>query len=219
MSGAEDIDAFRRAFTLALIEGDSLAAEVLIREAMDANLTVALIDDEIIAPALYIVGELWEQGNISVAEEHLATEIVVRVLALQREARRVAGERQGHRVLLAAPSGEQHVVALRMVHNLLHDAGYEVVMLGASVPTEALAEFAIRHRPGAVCLSATMPVPAAEVDLLIQTVQLSRPHAAFVVGGRGFTGRVPARAGIAFCDRVTEVVETVDAVVQRAQFN
>jgi methanogenic corrinoid protein MtbC1 len=214
-----DITEFRRAFTLALIEGDPFAAEVLIREAMDADLSGAVIDDEIIAPALYIIGELWEQGNISVADEHLATEIVVRVLALQREAQRVAVERGGHRVVLAAPRGELHVVALRMVHNLLHDAGYDVVMLGADVPTDALARFAIEHEPGAVCLSATMPVPLVEMQELAQAVRADCPAAGFVLGGRGFGGQAVAGAGVEVCDRVTEVVETIDAIVKRARFN
>jgi methanogenic corrinoid protein MtbC1 len=168
---------------------------------------------------MYIVGELWEQGNISVAEEHQATEIVVRVLALQREARRVAAGRQGHRVVLAAPSGEHHVVALRMVHNLLRDAGYDVVMLGPDVPIDALAEFARRGRPGAVCLSATMPVAFDDIDLLVRTVHDTRPSSGFVVGGRGFGGRLPSHLGLEFCDRVTEVVDTVDAIVQRARLN
>ena len=41
--------------------------------------------------------------------------------------------------MLATPAGELHVVALRMIGNLLRDAGYDVVMLGADVPAEALA--------------------------------------------------------------------------------
>lgn len=214
----EHLEAFRRAFTLALIQGDPHAAEILIREAMDAELTSALIDDEIIAPALYIVGTMWEQGSISVAEEHMATEIVVRVLALQREAERVAGERRGQLVLLAAPAGEHHVVALRMIHNLLDDAGYDVVMLGSDVPIGDLAQFAIKYHPGAICLSATMPVLAAQMDLLVEAVLAERPQASFVVGGRGFTG-VGTRHGVEFCDRVTEAVDTVDAIVQRARLN
>jgi hypothetical protein len=45
------------------------------------------------------------------------------VLALQREAQRVARARSDHRVMLAAPADELHIVALRMVANLLRDAG------------------------------------------------------------------------------------------------
>ena len=49
--------------------------------------------------------------------------------------------------MLAAPEGEQHVVALRMTGSLLRDAGYDVVMLGADVPADALA--AVREPPRA----------------------------------------------------------------------
>ena len=146
-----------RAFVAALLAGDEVAAETTIREAMDARLSAAEIDEGIIAPALWLLGALWERGEISVADEHLATEIALRVLALQREADRVAAARRGHRVLLATPSGERHVVALRMVSNLLSGAGYWIVMLGADVPADALVASVLRHRPDVICLSATMP--------------------------------------------------------------
>src|SRR6476469_4197258 len=136
-----------RAYARALLHGDEIAAEQAIREALDARLSTAEIDDEIIAPALWLVGELWERGEITVADEHLATEISIRVLALQREARRVAESRGERRVMLAAPSGELHVIALRMVGTVLHEAGYRVMMLGPDVPAAALAASAIRHRP------------------------------------------------------------------------
>ena len=109
------VSEFGRAYTAALLAGDEIAAEIAIREAMDAKLSTAEIDDEIIAPALWFLGALWERGEISVADEHIATEISLRVLALQREAQRVAGARGDHKVMLAAPAGELHVVALRMV--------------------------------------------------------------------------------------------------------
>lgn len=70
----------------ALLAGDEVGAEITVREAMDAELSTAEIDEEMIGPALWLVGELWERGKISVAEEHLATEIALRVLALQRDA-------------------------------------------------------------------------------------------------------------------------------------
>ena len=120
-------------------------------------MTTAQIDDEIIAPALWLVGRLWARGEISVADEHLATEISLRVLALQREAQRTVRARKGRKALLAAPAGEHHTVALQMISNLLRDAGYTVLMLGPDVPPGALAESATRHEPEVVCLTATMP--------------------------------------------------------------
>ena len=50
--------------------------------------------------------------------------------------------------MLAAPAGEQHIVALRMVDNLLRNAGYDVAMLGSDVPGEALVTLmTAAHRP------------------------------------------------------------------------
>jgi len=186
---------------------------------MEAGIPTPDIDDEIIAPALWLVGELWERGDISVADEHLATEISLRVLALQREARRVASSRAGLSVMLAAPSGEHHVVALRMVANLLRDAGYTVVMLGADVPPHALAASAGQHEPDVICLSATMPGGDDQVLIAISAVQAQLPGARYVIGGRGLTSRIRQQPGIGICERVSDVVGAVDALVKRADLN
>jgi methanogenic corrinoid protein MtbC1 len=208
-----------RAYAAALLTGDEVAAEQAIRDAIDVNLSTADIDDQIIAPALWLIGDLWERGEITVADEHLATEISLRVLALQREVRRVVRSRGDHRVMLAAPSGERHVVALRMIANLLREAGYDVLMLGADVPANALALAARHHEPHVVCLSSTMAGGGDQVLIAIHEVQRECPATGFVLGGRGLASRVPARPGIDVCERVAEVVDAVDAIVKRAGLN
>ena len=213
------IGALGRAYADALVAGDQIGAEVAVREAMDAGLRTAEIDDVIIAPALWLVGELWERGEISVADEHLATEISLRVLALQREAERVSRDRAARRVLLATPAGELHVVALRMIANLLRDAGYAVVMLGADVPSDALVAAAARHRPDVVCLSSTMPRGAAEVLISIDAMAHLSFLAGFVLGGSGLASQMRSRPGVDVCRRVSDAVESVDAIVKRGALN
>jgi methanogenic corrinoid protein MtbC1 len=208
-----------RAYAEALLSGDEVAAEVAIRDALEAKLSTAEIDDEIIAPALWLIGELWQRREISVAEEHIATEISLRVLALQREAQRLVRARGKHLVMLAAPSGEQHVVALRMVGNLLREAAYDVVMIGADVPPQALAAAARHRAPDAICLSSTMPGGTDQLLMAMHEVQSNAPATAFIVGGRSLTSRLQARAGIAVCERVSDVVGAVDALIKRAALN
>ena len=106
------VEKISRAYAEALLSGDEVAAEVAIREALAARLSSAEIDEQIIAPALWLIGELWQRHEITVAEEHIATEISLRTLALQREALRLQGGRREHLVMLASPSGELHGVAL-----------------------------------------------------------------------------------------------------------
>ena len=108
------VDALERAFLQAVLAGAEDDAERVVREAIDAGVPESVIDDDVIAPALRAVGELWERGSITVADEHLASHIAVRVVALQREAFRAARRRGGERVLLLAPQGEHHVIGLQM---------------------------------------------------------------------------------------------------------
>jgi len=216
---AEKFDALRRAYCKALLMGDEVAAEVAIREALEADLSTAEIDNQILVPALWLIGDLWERGEIGVADEHAATQISIRILALQREAQRTFRERPAHSVMLAAPAGEAHDVALRMVENLLRGAGYAVVMLGADVPVHDLAGFAQRHRPDVICMSATMPGGADNLLVAIHEIQRAWPAAGYVIGGRDLGSRLRSRPGIEVCTDVAQAVGAVDAVVKRADMN
>jgi methanogenic corrinoid protein MtbC1 len=218
-SHQEKVNELAGAYAAALLSGDEVAAEIAIRQAMDANLNTPEIDEDVIAPAMWLVGELWEQGEISVADEHLATEITLRVLSLQREVQRAARARSRFRVMLAAPAGELHVVALRMVANLLVDSGYDTMMLGADVPADALAAAARRHGVEVICMSSTMPGQMCQVLSAIDEVRRELPSAGFVVGGRGLTVERQLRPQVHACPRASEVVDVVDAMVQGAGRN
>jgi methanogenic corrinoid protein MtbC1 len=210
---------FGRAYVDALLACDERAAENAVREAMDAKLSTSEIDDAIIAPALSLVGELWQRGEISIADEHIATEISIRVLALQREAQRVAEDRGVHRVMCAAPAGERHVVALRMAANLLHGAGYDVVMLGADVPADALGASARRHEPDVICMSLTLSGGIERMASSIEAARRQCPEVGFALGGCGLTGQVQLWPEVRVCRRVSDVIEVVDAIVKRASRN
>jgi MerR family transcriptional regulator, light-induced transcriptional regulator len=208
-----------RAFAAALLMGDAAAAELTVRDAQAAGLSAAEIDDDIVAPALWLVGDLWERGEITVADEHRATEISLRVLALQREAQRAIAGRAERRVLLAAPSGELHTVALRMAANLLLGAGYDTRFAGADVPAPALAAAACRHGADVVCLSVTMPGRGDQVLLAVDEILHRRPATAFVLGGRALTSRVRGLPGIDMYERVSDIVAAVDAMFQHPDRN
>ena len=209
----------RRDFTRALLTGDAEAAERIMRRALDTGLTAAEIDVELIAPALFMVGEKWALGEISVADEHLASEIALRVLALQRVARLAQRRRLSQRVLLLAPEGERHVIGLNMACDLLFAAGYDTLMLGADVPLEDIALAAAHHRADVVAITATMPDSAERLDAAIDHLRGSARHHAILLGGGGVPFEVAATWGAAVCPDVSTVVETTDALVHHAPLN
>jgi methanogenic corrinoid protein MtbC1 len=209
----------RRSFTRALLTGDPDAAERAVREAMDGGLTAAQIDVELIAPALFVIGEKWAMGEISIADEHLASEIALRVLALQREAQRNRRRRGGRRVMLLAPEGERHVIGLNMACDLLESAGYDTRLLGADVPLADIAMAVTRHSADIVALTATMADSVERVDAALDYLRHVHPRVAIVLGGGAVTFELGATWSATVCPDVSSVVDVVDALVHRAPLN
>jgi hypothetical protein len=132
---------------------------------------------------------------MSVADEHLASEISLRVLALHREVTRVAQDRRTHQVMLATPAGEMHSIALRMVGELLRAAGYPIVMLGADIPADALFACVRRHRSDVVCVSATMPGMSSLMCRAIDQIHRAIPCIEFVMAGWSLSAAARSRPG------------------------
>jgi MerR family transcriptional regulator, light-induced transcriptional regulator len=213
------LEAFREAFLDALLTGDERAAELVAREAIEAGLPETEICEEVITPALHTVGEMWAGGIISVADEHLATQISLRVLALQREAFRRLGERANQQIYLAAVEGEQHVVGLEMAANLLRHSGFDVRFLGPDVPIQSLGQIVARRRPHVVALTVTMRDSAMLIDLVLNEIDRASPGTGVVVGGSGVPATLIETDRIAVSDTLTDVVEKVTWLITRPSLN
>jgi methanogenic corrinoid protein MtbC1 len=209
----------QRTFADAILAGDARAAETVIREAIDAGVDEATIDDRVIGPALVLVGDLWVEGSISIAEEHLATSISLRVMTLQREAFRVARERASRRVLLAGAQGEHHVVGLEMASSVILHAGYDVRLLGADLPVVEIGGAVARHRPAVVGFTTATSLSAVNLPAAFDAARRVDPDVGILVGGRGVDPGLTARPDVVVCHHVADAVPHVDALVKRAGRN
>jgi MerR family transcriptional regulator, light-induced transcriptional regulator len=213
------LEVFREAFLEALLTGDEHAAESVARDAIEAGLPETEICEEVITPALRAVGEMWAGGLVSVADEHLATQISMRVLALQREAFRRLNERSDQQVYLAGIQGEQHVVGLEMAANLLRHSGFDVRYLGPDVPVQSLAQIVGRRRPHVVALTVTMRDSATLIDLALEEVGRASPGTGFVIGGSGVPATLIQTDRIAVSQTLTDVVDKVTWLIARPSLN
>jgi methanogenic corrinoid protein MtbC1 len=209
----------QRGYADAVLGGSEAAAERVVREAIEAGLPEAVISGEVVAPTMRAVGDLWERGLLSVADEHLATEISIRVLALQREAFRASSRRGAHRVVLAGVEGERHGLGLTMAGSVLVHAGFDVRMLGPDLPMDDLAAAVDRHRPAVLGLSVTQPGLAALVPAAIDEARGIAPRLGVLVGGPAASEALTARPGVVVCRHVADAVELTDGLVQRAPLN
>jgi MerR family transcriptional regulator, light-induced transcriptional regulator len=152
-SAAFDPDAARERLRSAIESFDEPAAQALMDELLSAA-TIDAVLSEVVVPFLRDIGERWESGELSIAQEHFATHVLRgRLLGLARG----WGAGGGRRVLLACPSGERHDLGLVAFGLALRARGWQVHFLGGDTPIESITRAVEAVQPDLVVLSATAP--------------------------------------------------------------
>jgi MerR family transcriptional regulator, light-induced transcriptional regulator len=130
---------------------DEPAAQVVLDRLLSAA-TVEVVLAEVILPYLRELGERWERGEISVAQEHFASNVIRRrLLALARGWRRGVGPV----ALLACLPGEHHDLGLIAFGPALRSHGWRIAYLGADTPLDTLERAAEAIAPAFLVVSAT----------------------------------------------------------------
>ena len=175
-------------FLDALRRGDRRDAFRAVDAALDAGTELRGIYLDVVQPAMREIGRLWQENELTVAEEHLATAIVQS--AMSRTFERVFVWRDLRTPLLVAACAdtERHQIGLRMLCDLLEMEGWATTYLGASVPIESLVDFVRKHQPAAVAISATIAPHIPRVRAAIAAIRAANlPQQPVVaVGGRLF---------------------------------
>ncbi|WP_159085852.1 cobalamin B12-binding domain-containing protein [Aeromicrobium chenweiae] len=118
---------------------DVHGASDLVVELLDGGMSVERIITDVLAPAQVGVGERWESGAWSVADEHVATSVTEAALAALTHAARPRRGTQTRHVAVACAEGEWHSLPARMAATIAGATGeVRVTMLGASLPAEQL---------------------------------------------------------------------------------
>jgi methanogenic corrinoid protein MtbC1 len=137
---------------------------------------------EVILPLADVVGDLWALGRVSVAGEHLASEVVVQLMKQE-----LSNEDRGGPLLLAACiEGEQHEWGVLATLVRLQAQGWRVRYLGPNLPVKNVADAAWTLMPHTVALSASDPVNIINrLPLLRRLPRLLPPRTRVVLGGQG----------------------------------
>jgi methanogenic corrinoid protein MtbC1 len=208
-------EGFRIGEAAALLETDQAAAESSptgLRDAIveavadtDSRRLIALVEqsftlydveaaiEEIVAPALRLVGDRWEAGADCIAEERLLSEVVLARLRTLLGDRRAAV--RGTAVLACAP-GERHELGLLALAVLLQADGWLAIYLGTDTPFEAAVAAAVRTNADVLCLSASTENAGAELEALLAGHELP-DKLVVVTGGAGVDDEVRPRLAAA----------------------
>jgi len=167
--------------------------------------TVETVLQEVVLPYLHRLGERWEAGEVSVAQEHFASNLLRgRLLGLAQG----WGQGQGPLAILACVPGEHHELGLLVFGVALRRRGWRITYLGTDSPIGAVADTARSLTPAVVVLLSINPDNfldhAHEIKELAKQVPV-------MIAGTGATPQVARHTQTRLLDQdPVSAAETID---------
>lgn len=165
---------------------DAKKFETLLLSA-SAKLTQPTLLEELIIPLVYRVGDLWHDGEIRVANEHLATSVVHSFLYNLLDS--YSASSSAPLIVSATPRGQEHDLGALIVGVVAASSGWRVVYLGTNLPSEEISSAADQLDAQAVALSLVYPKDDPHLRSELKKLhQLLPSDVTLIVGGRAAEG-------------------------------
>ena len=178
----------------ALDDLDERAAHAVLDQLFGA-LTVEAVVREVLMPYLHELGDRWARGEVTVGQEHFASNVIRSRLAALSTG---WGAGHGPRALLACPPGELHDIALLSFGLVLRRSGWRVVFLGANSPIADVERTADALAPDLVMLSAT---DGARLDAIRPDLARLAQGRSVALAGAGASSELAAAVGAQYVDQ------------------
>lgn len=173
-------------------------------DALLAEFTLNAVLRDVLLPCLRQIGEGWAGGEVSIAEEHFASQLIRdRLLGLARD----WDQGRGPRALLACPADERHDIGLICFGLVLSRSGWRITFLGPDTPVAALAEAVATLTPDLIVLSATVEERFTSIAAPLNALA---SRASLVLAGPGASTAVAHATGAALLEDapVAAAIET-----------
>ena len=142
--------------------------------------TIPEFYEKILRPAMYDIGSLWRDGKLDVGSEHVASNVVTRLIESMNT--KLKSKSKTKTVLVCTPNGEYHIIPCLMLETYLSLKGYNVINLAPSVPTKSLINHITKENPDLVLVSITLDEHVKDGMQLVKNIKkLKIP---IIVGGQ-----------------------------------
>lgn len=180
-SDDEDIELGKEYLEL-LLKGEKEKAYDLILSRYQEKPNIGDLYVNILQQVQYLVGYLWHQNEITVAQEHYITQ-ATRLLMSRLYAQLGSVPTSKGKILATCVPGELHDMGLQMVSDLFEMDGWKVIYLGANTPEDSILSLIDVEKPDFLALSVTLPLNLVNAQNLIHRVRNEVPGIKIVAGG------------------------------------
>jgi methanogenic corrinoid protein MtbC1 len=164
----------------AAVRFDPEGLEREVYKSLGLGSAVAIVEGAL-GPALRLIGDLWHEGTLTVAQEHLASHVIgATLIHLLRLTQPIETSR---RAALACFADEDHTLGLYGVGLRFTSWGFRTLLLGARTPPPAVARVVDSLEPDVVALSATILPPASHARALVDAYADACRGSVWIVGG------------------------------------
>ena len=192
-----DVDSLLSSCIEAVKAYDRKELETILLKASSKLSQPALIEN-LVVPLVYKIGDLWHEGIIRVANEHLATASIRSFLANMIEQNEPS--ENAPIIISATPRGQDHELGAMIVGVTAAPLGWKVIYLGPNLPVEEIAAVADSLEAKVVALSIVYPGDDQQLKLDLHNLKRIIPESTSVIIG----GRVAAE----YSDTIDEIGAT-----------
>ena len=149
--------------------------------------TQPILIEELIVPLVYKVGDMWHEGEIRVANEHLASSIIRSFMFNLLESYSLNDSAPV--MVSATPRGQEHELGALIAGVVAASSGWKVIYLGSSLPAEEIGAVVSHLNAKVVALSIVYPNDDPHLKHELKKLhQLLPTGVSIIVGGRAANG-------------------------------
>ena len=136
--------------------------------------------DKIFRPVMYQIGEDWASNKISIATEHVASNVAQALVKIIMDRNRMESNKK--KVMICVPQGEEHRLGCDVLETYLSSKGFRVYNMARSMPNESIVNFVGTTKPDSILVSITLEDNIKAGQRLVKKIADSYPVPIFVGG-------------------------------------
>ena len=167
----------------AVLQHDTAALEKAMLKDWSRHSAVIFLDG-LVSGFLRRVGQGWADGQLTIGQEHAASEAITTFLSSRWRALEAGAT--GNAVVLTTLPGERHGLGLHQAAVILSIHGFKIHFLGSDTPVASIVESAKLTMAEAVMVSVSVNAPKGAVRSLLSELRSALPqNVQLVIGGSG----------------------------------